>query len=256
MAAILHQFAFSHFNEKARWALAYKNVPYVRNTYLPGLHIPAVKKLSGQSQTPVLELEQDIVSGSQNIIERLETDYPEPALYPADPVVRETALALQAELDDGLGPAVRTLVFAVLVEHGGYLCRMFAGSKSLPVQLAYRVSFPLARPMIAKGNGVTPENISRCREFVAATLEDIAERVAVTGYLVGNSFSVADLTAAALLAPIANVDHVDMKRPDPLPVDMQRLVAHYSVHPAIDWTRGIYAKHRPTVATGDENRAA
>ena len=69
--------------------------------------------------------------------------------------------------------------------------------------------------MIATGNGVTPDNIARCRELVAAKLDEIAEQAAATGYLVGNSFSVADLTAAALRAPIASVEHVDMERPNP-----------------------------------------
>lgn len=50
---VLHQFAFSHFNEKARWALQYKGVDYKRESYLPSLHMPQIKKLSGQSYTPV-----------------------------------------------------------------------------------------------------------------------------------------------------------------------------------------------------------
>jgi glutathione S-transferase len=34
----LYQFQFSHFCEKARWALDYKDLPYTCKNLLPGLH--------------------------------------------------------------------------------------------------------------------------------------------------------------------------------------------------------------------------
>ncbi len=245
MTITLHQFAFSHFNEKARWALAYKNVAHVKETYLPGPHMGAIKKLSGQTATPLLEIDSEIIAGTSAIIDRLEQDYPEPQLYPSDPDQRIAALAVQTEFDKTVGPAVRTVIFSVLVNEGSYLCRMFAGSKSLPKRLAYRATFPLARGLIAKGNGVTPENVPVCHETTRNTLDQVAEQVAGTGYMVGDTFSVADLTAASLLAPIASVAHPDMKRPEPLPPAMQELVDQFSAHPTIAWVNGIYAKHRP-----------
>jgi hypothetical protein len=33
---VLFQFTYSHFNEKARWALDLKHVPHVRHSLLPG----------------------------------------------------------------------------------------------------------------------------------------------------------------------------------------------------------------------------
>ena len=50
----LFQFAFSHYNEKARWALDWKRVPHRRRSLLPGPHRPVVQRLTGQSQVPVL----------------------------------------------------------------------------------------------------------------------------------------------------------------------------------------------------------
>jgi hypothetical protein len=44
----LHQFLYSHFNEKARWALDHKGIPHQRRAYLPGPHRPAMQRLSGQ----------------------------------------------------------------------------------------------------------------------------------------------------------------------------------------------------------------
>lgn len=246
MSHTLHQFAFSHFNEKARWALAFKGVICPRRTYLPGPHMPAIRKLSGQAQTPVLETGDTIVCGSANIIEHLEQTHPEPSLYPKDSELRETALKLQTDMDRELGPAVRTVVFSALVNEGGYLTRMFAGSKNLPTRALYRATFPLARGLIAKGNGVDdPANIRACFKQVHTWLDHIATVLDGRPYLVDNRFCVADLCAAALLAPIASVEHVDMKRPQPVPESVAAIIDQYAAHPTITWVRETYRQHRP-----------
>jgi glutathione S-transferase len=51
---VLHQFVASHYNEKARWALDWKGVAHRRITYFPGPHALAMRRLSGQTATPVL----------------------------------------------------------------------------------------------------------------------------------------------------------------------------------------------------------
>ena len=37
---VLWHFTFSHFAEKARWALDFKGVPHVRRALVPGLGLP------------------------------------------------------------------------------------------------------------------------------------------------------------------------------------------------------------------------
>lgn len=50
----LYQFAFSHFCEKARWALDYKSIPYTPVNLLPGLRIKPIRKLAPKTCMPVL----------------------------------------------------------------------------------------------------------------------------------------------------------------------------------------------------------
>ena len=80
----LIQFRYSHYNEKARWALDFKGLPHRRTSLLPGPHMGKVKKLTGQTSTPVLRLGGRYVAGSAAIIAALEQAHPEPALYPAE----------------------------------------------------------------------------------------------------------------------------------------------------------------------------
>ena len=56
-AIVLHQFPYSHYNEKVRWALDLKRVPHRRRSVLPGPHMAQVRRLTGRTQTPVLVLD-------------------------------------------------------------------------------------------------------------------------------------------------------------------------------------------------------
>ena len=44
---VLWQFKYSHYNEKARWALDFKRIPHRRRSLLPGLHIPPILWMTG-----------------------------------------------------------------------------------------------------------------------------------------------------------------------------------------------------------------
>lgn len=242
---VLHQFLYSHFNEKARWALTYKGVPHQRVTYLPGPHMPKIKKLSGQRQTPVMTWDGDVVAGSANIVDRLEAQIEDHPLLPKDDAARREVLDLQTEMDARLGPATRTAFFSVLINEGGYLSAMFARDSGVIGRGLYRAMFPIARPLIAKANGtVDPKNVERAFQITNEYLDRVVDQTRATGYLCGNGFTLADLTAASLLAPLANVDHPDMKRPQPMPDSIRQFYDLWRDHPGIDWVRRMYAQHR------------
>src|SRR5881409_3333457 len=114
---VLWQFRFSHFNEKARWALDWKGIAHVRRALLPGFHVPRVLWMTGQKSLPVLVLDGETTHDSTRIIERLERVRPEPALYPADAAARRRALALEDFFDEEVGHAVRTAIVGPLFAH-------------------------------------------------------------------------------------------------------------------------------------------
>ena len=245
MSIVLHQFNYSHFNEKARWGLAFKGVEHNRLSYLPGPHAPAMEKLSGTSQTPVLEWEGDVCAGSTAILRLLEERCEGSPLFPDDAAALSEVDDLIRYFDDEVGPATRTLLFSVLVHHGAYMAGMFARDKSSLKRFAYRWTFPLVRPLIAKQYGLNAENLTRCRKGVDEALDLVVEKTADTGFLVGDSFTAADLTAAALLAPLVDLDHEDMARPRPVPADMASLQAEFADHAGVAWVNKVYAEHRP-----------
>lgn len=242
----LHQFPFSHFNEKARWALDFKGIPHERVNYLPGPHAGTIKRLSGgPTTTPLLETEDGYISGSAEIIDYLERHFEEPSLYPDDSVLHEDALRVQQRFDAEVGPATRTAAFSIFINEPAYLCQTFASGKPLLKRIGYRAMLPMVKPLIRKANGVTPDNIERSFQMVRETLDDVAERTHGSGFMVGDAFSVADLTAASLLAPLADLEHPDMKRPDPMPRAFAEFLGEWRGHDAIAWVKEMYRRFRP-----------
>lgn len=245
----LVQFPFSHFNEKARWGLDWKKIPHRRRSLLPGPHMPAVKRLTGQTATPVLRLGDAVIHGSSRILEALEARQPEPPLFPSDPDQRARVVDRMRHFDDRVGPQVRCALFSVMLDEADYLCGTFAGQKPWVVRTLYRATFPLVKGVIARGNGVTGRDaIGAAFADTRAALDDVASHVERTGYLVGDRFSAADLTAAALLAPCANPDHPAMHRAAPRPASIDAWLATWAEHPGVAWVHEIYRRHRPPSA--------
>ena len=213
----LIHFRYSHYNEKVRWALDWKGLPHRRIAKLPGPHMPYVKRLTGQTSTPVLKLDGTHVAGSAAIIDRLEARYPQRPLYPQDSDARRRSLELQTWLDAELGPYVRRAMFSMILDEGSYVCDMFSAGRPWPQRLLYRLTFPLAKGLIKRGNGVTSQQaIDEAFGRTRAVFDELHAGIGAAGYLVGDSFSVADLTAAALSAAAFNPPDSPMTRPEPL----------------------------------------
>lgn len=251
----LIQFVYSHYNEKARWALDWKRLPHRRRTLLPGPHMPTVRRLTGGTQLPVVRFGDEVVAGSARILDELERRFPDPPLYPADPDERQRALGLQAYFDEEVGPGLRSALFSHLIDETGYLARTFAERANPLGRFAYRALLPLTKGLIRKGNAVTPERVAAGLEVTRAALDRVAKEAGPSGQLVGDRFTVADLAAAALLAPAARVEHPDMALPRPAPASVEAWYALWADHPGAAWVRAQYAKHRPASREIDPPRS-
>ena len=243
---VLHQFRASHYNDKVRWALAFKGLKHERVSYLPGPHQIPIKKLSGQTSTPVLVMDGRVIAGSAVIIDALETKCPEPRLFPVSSAERKQALAIVDRFDRDVGPSTRTAAFTVFVNELGYVSRLFGGDTSTLQRGIYRIMLPLVKPLMAKANGVTDAaNVTRAFDTIRQTLDWIAEETRNRFYLVGNQFSVADLTVAALMSPVVKLEHPDMRPAEPVPEALVKLLAQWKDHPGVQWVQRQYRENRP-----------
>jgi glutathione S-transferase len=120
---VLFHIPVSHYNEKVRWALAWKGIEHERRAPWPGAHMAVALWLTrGDTKTfPVLKLDGRGIGDSTAIIAALEQRQPDPPLYPSDPGDRRRALELEDFFDEQLGPQIRLLVWHELTAgHEGY----------------------------------------------------------------------------------------------------------------------------------------
>jgi glutathione S-transferase len=247
---VLWHFTFSHFAEKARWALDFKGIPHTRVALLPGLHYPRVWWATGQATVPVLILDGTPIADSTRIIAALEVYRPEPPLYPSEPEARRRTLALEEFFDERLGHDLRRAImyegFAAKDSGRDAGSALFASGHGEGARRLLRAAAPVMRRFLRWRFDVTAASAERSRARITAALGRIETERGARRYLVGDRFSVADLTAAALLSPLAYPPEFPYRVPMPRPSGQYWEAVRR--HPALAWVADMYHRHRGSSA--------
>ena len=245
MPTILWHIELSHYNEKARWALDYKGIPHERRTPLPGMHGVVALALTrgGQRRLPILELDGRRIGDSTAIIAALEAYRSEPALYPDDPAELDRALALEDEFDLGLGPEVRRFGWHHMIDDSDATVDALMTTPSAGRRRLMRTLIPLARPAVKLDYNVTAAAAENAARVIRGFVDRIEAELQPSGYLVGDRFSVADLTAAALMTPLLAPPGRPYM-PATTPQASLDLRAELEARPGGAWVTEMYTRHR------------
>lgn len=245
---VLWHIEVSHYNEKARWALDFKGIAHRRRAPMPGAaHMAHAVRLTRRLTFPVLELDGRAIGDSTRIIEELERHRPDPPLYPDGPDERRRALELEEFFDTELGPHIRRVGFEQMFEpqhRDLMLDELVKGSPEL--RRGFSAAYPVVRRVFKARYGVSPERTRVGLRKVREALDRVESERAGAGHLVGDSFTVADLTAAALFAPLIQPD--ELEYPLPLPPETRALQAELREHPGGRWVMDTYRRHRGSSA--------
>ncbi len=239
----LLQFWFSHYSEKARWTLDFKGLDYETRTFLPGPHARHVRRLSGQTAVPVLRADGEVIAGSTRIMEWIEARYPEPSLTPADPALAEHARALQTWFDES-GADGRRALLSHFLQEPTLMADVFAVKQPAWKKYLYRLIFGARVKGLRERRELGEQAVREGERRIGETLDRIESERGEGRYLVGDRFSLADLTAAALLFPIVLPPELPFDIPHgehPLVVEWLAKWAH---HPATAWISDMYREHR------------
>jgi glutathione S-transferase len=243
-APVLYHLQISHYNETARWALDYKQVPHVRRAPPPMMHTAWALAMTRSPTFPVLVLDGKRIGDSTRIIEALERRYPEPPLYPADEADRRRALALEEFFDEELGPHIRRAIFAEVTRDYDSLAEVAAPRGPRVAQRLFRATAPVGAPVLRLRYGIKPDTAEAGRAKTLAALDRISSELQSSGYLVGDRFTVADLTAAALLMPVTWPPEAEYLPTVPFPDAIVEWRESLSSHPAFDWALDMFRRHR------------
>jgi len=242
---VLWQLQISHYNEKARWALDHKRIHHVRRSLLPGLHAIKARRLTGDTDTtPVLTLEGRSIGDSTRIIAALEQRWPQPPLYPQDEAQRRRALELEEFFDEELGPHIRRAAYHELLPRPGDVVPLFTHGQRLPARVLIRAAFPLLRVGMRRKMDIYAPAAEESRRKTVAAMDRLEEEIGPSGYLVGDSFSVADLTAAALFYPVARPPEFPYPSMTDPPDSAREFLDPLAERPGGEWVTEMYRRHR------------
>ena len=247
---VLWHIPISHYNEKARWALEWKGVEHERRAPPPPANmVVSAWYTRGASKTfPLLQIDGKSFGDSTEIIAALEERWPEPPLYPADPAERRRALELEEFFDEELGPHIRLLAWHELrrdPERMGEIAveMMPAALRGIePVRSGARA---FASTFVQLRFRVGGEDAAEeARRKVLAALDRLDRELESSGgeHLVGDAFSVADLSAAALFYPLVSPPE-GPRLPDP-PAAYEAFRAPLRERPGFRWVERTYARYR------------
>jgi len=245
---LLWHIPLSHFNEKARWTLDYKRIAHHRQV-LGSDYLIRAWRATGRGTLPILFLDGRAIGDSTHIIAALEERCREPPLNPGDAVARRRALELEDYFDEQLGPALRSAIIAPMLRHDPDVALRVL-TTGMPDK-AYRTLRPLGRMFAAYyrfRHKIREAKLEADRATVDAALDRIEQERQGRAYLVGDSFTVADLTAAAMLGVLLQPPEIQYPLRVQLPPYLQDYRAALLRHPAMQWAAGMYRLHRGSSA--------
>lgn len=242
MTITLYQFQLSHFCEKARWALDYKNIDYETRNLLPGFHAATTKKLCDRSSVPVLVHNGNAKQDSVKIISYLDEAFPENPLTPQNPELRGQAMEWERYADKEIGPAVRLCFYHLALDHPSLVTSLFTQGGPWYGKYLFRIIFAKLRVKMRALMKINEQTYQSSLNTVDNTADKLVEHINGRDYIVGDAFSRADLAIAALFAPLCQPAKYALVWPQEYPDSLKELFDRYKDR--LDWVSQIYEKHR------------
>jgi glutathione S-transferase len=252
---------FSHFCEKARWALQHAGVAFDEEGHVPGMHRFAVRQARGRpGSVPVLVIggvghagrrsRHGVLDDSPLIVRW--ADHHAPAhrklLPPHGSPLYGEALALERHLDHEFAPHVRRLAYFHLLPDRALTLQLMAVDTPRLEHAVVRRAFPLLRLLMRRAMRIDADGATRSRDKVRRAFDDVDRRLSDgRPYLLGDRFGVADLAFAAFAAPLLRPPEHPYARPRPLE-GLASEVAALRETPAGAHVLRMYREHRKEAA--------
>lgn len=236
----------SHYCEKARWALQRAGVPYREERHVQGIHAIAARRAGGGRTVPVLVTPERTIGESGEILEWCEERLPgERRLLPSEAQARAEVERLCARFDAELGPRGRRLIYVHMLRDRPLALRF--NNEGVPPWEA-RVAthgWGALGLVLRRVLGIRP-GIEREDEPIVWQELDYAAELLADGrpFLCGERFTAADLTFAALSAPliVPPTYGVRLPQPEEMQPETAAMVRRAREHPAGAYALSLFAR--------------
>ncbi|MCY1011964.1 glutathione S-transferase family protein [Nannocystis pusilla] len=194
---------FSHFCEKARWALDHAGLDYVEADHVPLFHFAATRAAGARRTVPALVTPRGVLCESTDIVRFADESLPAVRkLFPEEPALRAEVEQWVARFDEVVGPAVRRVAyFHMFSDRRGSRDLLTCTGPVWERRLGRLLTAPM-QSLMTRALKLYPAPTGRSQARLDAIFDEVAR--ALDGgrrYLVGDRFTAADLTFAALCGP-------------------------------------------------------
>jgi glutathione S-transferase len=238
----LYQFPISHYCEKIRWALDYKQLEHKVKNLLPGFHALKTTKIASRSSVPVLVHDDNVIQGSDKIITYLDEHFPERSLTPKEAQLKDEALKWEKYVDEEIGIHVRRCCYHILLEYPDIVISFFTHKGPWYGKYILPYMFPKMKIKMRDKMKINEEEVKVSRQHLGKAIDRLHNHLQENKFLAGDKFSRADLAAASLLAPLCMPDKYGLNWPEQYPTELQDLIDEFKGK--MDWVDAIYSDYR------------
>ena len=245
---VLITIPISHYCEKARWALDRAGVAFRERRHLQVAHWIPVRRAGGRWTAPVLVCGDTALPDSSDILRWADARTPaERRLLPADGREADEVRALEREFDARLGPHGRRWMYDALRGHRDVAVRYAPAGVPAWERRLLQVAYPAVSRVIDRYLDIDHATVAASEREFRAVLDAVERRLGDgRPYLAGERFTAADLTFAALAAPLVMPPEyaVPLPQPDELPTPMAARVRELREHPAGAFALRMFREER------------
>ena len=206
----LYTFAVSHFCEKVRWTLDQAGIRYEEKPMTPVFHLWSAWHMGGRGATtlPILKasngpVPRDHIQDSTRILLWLAAEYGLGALLPTERSLSDQVSAIEDRFDV-IGHHVNRVIYAQALQHDEQVLRFWNSSATPQQDRWLRLAFPLIKWGCMRRMRLQADAVRQSQHRLQQTLAWLDGRLSDgRRYLVGGQLSLADISVASILAPLA-----------------------------------------------------
>lgn len=240
----LYTFAISHFSEKARWALDLSGVPYQERLLLPGPHMLQTRRMAKGTSVPILRDRSRTIQGSSEILDYVGDELGLTAFESARSW-QSGSRELERLFDVAFGRGVQRIAYGTLLAtRRDYVQELWAYGGPPWAKRFYGVAYPVVAQAVSRMYKTKDRPaVDRAVAKFDEAMDRADARLRDAPYLVGDAPGRADITLAALLAPLCRPEGHPLPSP-PTPPELKSLIAQYAERPAMQHVHKMYREHR------------